>query len=171
MTEVNRYDRFGNLVESLDRNGNRTVSYYDLRGRVIAAVDAGGYLTESDYDSQDHVVQQRQYATALTGVTAGTQAQAPATPAAVVDRVYDVANRLVEETSAAVQLQAGTERVLHDFTYDKAGNQTSRTLAAARPMPRRSIRTTTPTGARSRPSTTAACWCCSATTRTATTRC
>ena len=87
VTEVNRFDRFGNLVESLDRNGNRTVSYYDLRGRVIAAIDAGGYLTESDYDSQDHVVQQRQYATALTGYTPGTKPTAAGTPAAVVDRV------------------------------------------------------------------------------------
>ncbi len=129
VSETNRYDRFGNLVESLDRNGNRTVSYYDQRGRVIAAVDAAGFLTESDYDSQDHVVQQRQYDTALTTFAPGTKPTPPGTPAAVVDRVYDIANRLFEETSAAVRLQSGTERIVTRFGYDKVGNETSRTVA------------------------------------------
>ena len=132
LTERNLYDRFGHLVESFDRNGNRTISYYDKRDRVVAAVDAAGFLTEIDFDSQGNVVQQRQYAQALTlaNVSAGTKPTAPGTPAAVVDRIFDVANRLVEEVSPAVRTATADLRVTTRFAYDKNGNEVSRTLAA-----------------------------------------
>ena len=113
LTERNLYDRFGHVVESFDRNGNRTISYYDKRDRVVAAVDAAGFLTEIDFDSQGNVVQQRQYAQALTlaNVSAGTKPTATGTPAAVVDRIFDVANRLVEEVSPAVRTATADLRV------------------------------------------------------------
>lgn len=124
------YDRFGNLVESVDRNGNRSFAYYDRRDRVVAAVDAAGYLTESDFDSQGNVVQQRQYSLTLSGVSAGTRPGAPGTAAAIVDRIYDTANRLFEEESPGVQTSASAqERVKTRFTYDRNGNELSRTLA------------------------------------------
>src|SRR6185295_7722848 len=49
---------------------------------------------------------------------------------AVLDRVYDAANRLIEELSPQVQLFGSLARVLTRFTYDANGNRTSTTVAA-----------------------------------------
>jgi YD repeat-containing protein len=126
------YDAFGNVVESFDANGNRTVAYYDGKNRLVAQVDATGHLIELGYDNQDNVVEQRIYATPLD-LTAVDPAQRPAPPPGDVHTVirrYDAANRLVEEQSAAIPVfGASLERVVTTFTYDDVGNQISRTLA------------------------------------------
>ncbi len=136
------YDVFGNQVESVDKNANRTLSYYDTKGRQVASVDPEGYLIEWDYDAQDNVLEQRIYTQSL--VTAGLDASARPTPAVtntayVVTQRYDAAGRLIEEQSpqvaifhptlASVPLTTTDERVITRFTYDAAGNQTSKTLA------------------------------------------
>ena len=131
--ELNLYDAFGNLVESVDRNGNRVFAYYDLRGRQVAAIDAAGYLVETDFDDQGNVVQQRKYE---TPIPAGSRSSAvrPAAPdssPSVMDRVYDTASRMIEEWSPAVRTAGGDTRVVTRFAYDAAGNVTVKTLGYA----------------------------------------
>ena len=55
------FDAWGNLVESIDRNGNASFAYYDELGRTIATVDADGFLITSAFDSQGNLVQQTKY--------------------------------------------------------------------------------------------------------------
>ena len=133
--ELSYYDAFGNLVESVDRNGNHSYAYFDLRGRQVAAVDACGYLIETDYDDFGRVVEQRKYATKLTGpFSAATRPVAPAGTPATIDRIYDTAGRLTDEISPAVRTAAtGTQyqRVVTHFTYDAVGNVTSKSLGYA----------------------------------------
>ncbi|WP_218943453.1 hypothetical protein [Exilibacterium tricleocarpae] len=132
------YDAFGNQIEIIDRNGNRTVAYYDARDRLVAQVDPQGYLTEFDYDTQDNVVEQRVYTQPLD-IAAQTPASRPTVPAGEVyqtSRRYDAASRLVEEVGPQVEvfdpatLITGSERVITRFTYDGVGNLLTRTLAA-----------------------------------------
>ncbi|WP_218943559.1 hypothetical protein [Exilibacterium tricleocarpae] len=136
--ELFAYDAYGNQIEIIDRNGNRTVAYYDAKDRLVAQVDGEGYLTEFDYDSQDNVLEQRNYTQRLDLATLDPAVR-PTPPAGEVyqtNRVYDVANRLIEEHSPQVEvfdpatLATSVERVITRYTYDGVGNQTSRTLAA-----------------------------------------
>ena len=134
--EVNYYDAFGNLVESLDKNGNRSLAYYDKLGRVIAAVDAAGYLVETDFDDQNNVVRQRSYAQALDigSLSAGVRSAAPGGQVAQIDRLYDAANRLIVEDSPSVKIGEDNgapvfARVRTTWRYDANGNQISRSVA------------------------------------------
>src|SRR5262249_44758919 len=139
--EKNLYDAFGNLVESIDRNGNRSLAYFDKVGRAVAKVDPAGYLSESDFDDQGNVVEQRAYAQALSldGLTAGKRPERPAGDVAQIDRIYDAANRLIEEVSPQVKVGEDKDgnnvftRVHKVFTYDENGNQLTRTEAAGAP--------------------------------------
>jgi len=129
LEERNYYDAFGNLVESVDRNGQHNLAYYDSQGRQVATVDDAGYLVESDYDGQGNLVEQRKYETAVG--QAGDVSLKPTAPGGVVrkvDRVYDAAGRLIEETSPEVKADGGDVRVKTAYTYDAAGNMTSRSL-------------------------------------------
>jgi YD repeat-containing protein len=130
------YDAFGNAVETFDRNGNRTVAYYDSKDRVVAQVDGAGYLIEWEYDAQDNILEQRTFATRLNAgsLTPGVR---PVGTGEVhtVSRRYDTASHMVQELSPYVNVNdsnqvSSLERILTTFTYDKAGNQTSRTRGA-----------------------------------------
>ncbi len=138
--ERHPYNAFGDRVESTDRNGHSSFAYFDRRGRAVATVDAGGYLIETAYDDQGNVVQQRKYASRSTSRRSTPVKGRPGRRATsfTVDRIYDAANRLIEEISPPVKVgeSAGDdvlERVRTVFTYDANGNQTSRTLAAGTP--------------------------------------
>lgn len=134
------YDAFGNQVETIDANGNRTVAYYDVKGRLVAQVDAEGYLTEWDYDAQDNVLEQRIYLEALdpAAVNPDVRPNPPAGEVYQVNRTYDAASHLIEERSPQVRVfdpnvstsSLTTERVVTRFTYDALGNELSKTLAA-----------------------------------------
>lgn len=126
------FDAFGNAVRTRDRNGHWSTAWFDRRGRVVASADAAGYLIETDYDDQGRVVQQRRYASALAGtISAAQRPAAPAGQVVKVDRLYDSAGRLIEETSGAVATEAGSLRVVTRFAYDLAGNLVRRTLGYA----------------------------------------
>jgi len=130
--ERNLYDAFGDRVESFDRGGNRSLAYHDARGRIVATIDAAGYLTESSYDDQGNLVRQKKYATPLNLATLSPAVRptAPSGDVAIVDRIYDTANRLLEERSPEVQLDGSRERVATRHAYDANGNTVRRTFAA-----------------------------------------
>jgi YD repeat-containing protein len=138
VTERNVYDAFGNLVASFDRNGNRTLNYYDVKGQKVATVDALGYLTEWDYDQQGNTLEQRLYTQPLNPATLspGTRPTPPGGPVSVTDIQYDAASRKVQEIAAQISVfdpTTQTTRVVRPtttYTYDKVGNQLTKTLGA-----------------------------------------
>jgi YD repeat-containing protein len=60
------YDRRGNVIETDDAIGARTLTYYDDLDRRIAAVDALGTMTQMTYDAADNVTAQTVYGDAVT---------------------------------------------------------------------------------------------------------
>jgi YD repeat-containing protein len=138
VTERKVYDPFGNLVESVDKNGNPSFNYYDVKGNKIAAVDAGGYLTQWDYDQQGNILHQRVYTQPLdvSTLTAGTPPAAPAGDVYLTDFQYDAASRVVQEVTPQISVfdpntQTSSQlRSTTVFTYDKAGNQLTKTAGA-----------------------------------------
>ena len=138
VTERYVYDAYGNLVESFDKNGNETLSYYDVKGNRIAKVDAGGYLTEWDYDTQGNVLEQRIYTQPLNigSLSPSSLPTPPSGAVYVTDIQYDAASRRIKETDPQIatfdpNTQATTQvRPTTTYTYDKAGNQLTKTLGA-----------------------------------------
>ena len=138
VTERYVYDAFGNVVESFDKNGHFALSYYDVKNRKIASVDAAGYLTQWDYDSQGNVLEQRVYTQTLDPATL-SPSSAPTPPPGEVyvsDIQYDAASRKVKETAPQVSVfdpntqTSSSVRSTTTYTYDRAGNQLTRTLGA-----------------------------------------
>jgi len=139
VTERNVYDAFGNLVQAFDKNGNATLVYYDVKGRKIAVVDGAGYLSEWDYDEQGNVLEQRVYTQPLdisTLQAGGTPPTPPSGEVYTTDFQYDAASRKVKETDPQIATfdpnsQTTTQlRPTTTYTYDKVGNQLTKTLGA-----------------------------------------
>ena len=107
----NTYDADGNLVRSIDPNGNSTWSYYDKAGHKVMQVDAEGYVVGWGYDAMSHVTAERKYAgrlsaATLAGLSASTDTAAlrgelVASPDVANDRIttyaYDRMGRLVRQ--------------------------------------------------------------------------
>jgi len=138
VTERNLFDAYGNLVESVDRNGNATLAYYDVKGNRIAMVDAAGYLTEWDYDSQGNILEQRVYTQPLniSTLSPGSLPTPPSGAVYVTDMQYDAASRKIKETDPQIatfdpNTHTTTQvRPTTTYTYDKVGNRLTKTLGA-----------------------------------------
>ncbi len=132
-TETYTYNMRGDLIQSVDAGGGKTLSYYDARGRKTAEVSPVGMLSTWVYDGNGNVLGARVYsdAVAIPGSPGGT----PPAPAAggtyrETGFGYDPANRLYTTSVAGLRLggwngstystyvdAVGTNRV-----FDKAGN-------------------------------------------------
>ena len=138
VTERYVYDAFGNMVESFDRNGNATFNYFDVKGNRIANVDSAGYLTEWAYDSQGNPIEQRIYTQPLDSSTLspGVIPTAPSGDVYVTDIEYDAASRKIKETDPQIATfdpntqTTSVTRPTTTYTYDKVGNQLTKTLGA-----------------------------------------
>ncbi|WKB56040.1 LysM peptidoglycan-binding domain-containing protein [Eleftheria terrae] len=120
-TLTTRYDAHGNVVETVDARGGRTLYYYDSLGRQIGKVDAGRTYTTWTYDKAGNKLSQITYANAVQAVggaelSSATRPQllssAPAPGAAAV--------YLMRDRVGAPEL---FDRETF-YTYDKAGRQT-----------------------------------------------
>ncbi|WP_373961845.1 hypothetical protein, partial [Massilia sp. Leaf139] len=139
------YDAAGNLVKSVDANGNVTRNYYDRAGQLTAQLDAMRYLTVYKRDAFGNIDIQTSYANAATGTIddSTTQAQLTVTANAVEDRVtrftYDRMGRTRSEsrlnvvygtvdalTGAATNVTGEATTV---YAYDGLSNVVKRTDA------------------------------------------
>jgi YD repeat-containing protein len=136
--ETRSYDAYGNLVELVTADGQRTVSYYDADGRLLGQVDPRGQLTEYDYDFMGNVLEKRVYASALNqqDVSPDGLPTVPAGKLTVTSAAYDSVGRMVEQRVAGVLLsQAGVavrditaaahasqQVMVTAFVHDRAGN-------------------------------------------------
>ena len=149
--EQSFFDAWGNLVESADRNGVRSYAYYDVLGRSVAAIDGAGFLVTTAYDSQGNIVEQIKFkdtfATASSSVPPDTSSVS-ADRKAVVTRFYTVEGYLEKELSGRIySIDPSSSGANNDYagaidylssetryTYDAAGNETSRTSAYGTPQ-------------------------------------
>ncbi|HEY2710739.1 MAG TPA: Ig-like domain-containing protein [Caulobacteraceae bacterium] len=110
LTTTNTYDRRGNLIETVDPNGDKTFYYYDHRDDQIAEVNALGALTAETYDKVGNKTSQVSYGSFLTTLPS-TPGGAP--PAAVnptiyrqTNYTYDKDNRLTVTTVLSTAISA-----------------------------------------------------------------
>jgi YD repeat-containing protein len=130
-TETYNYDARGNLIESVDGIGSRTLYYYDEANRKIAEISATGTHKTYSYDLNGNVLVERVYGAKTTlPATAGGTAPAPQGAPREVYYAYDRANRLIEKRIPAVQktelvgtvLQRSGTDIVTSIIYDFQGN-------------------------------------------------
>ncbi|HEX8527284.1 LysM peptidoglycan-binding domain-containing protein, partial [Allosphingosinicella sp.] len=129
--ETVKYDKRGNVVESKDPGGARTLSYWDDSNRKVAELNAAGTLTRFTYDANGNVLTQRVY-----GDPVALPALAGGTPPAPVDAnnyretefSYDKNDRLRLTIVRGLRVGEGASYstsiadVVTERSYDKAGN-------------------------------------------------
>jgi|GEM_PF-1247577 len=137
-----KYDKRGNVIETIDPSGAHTYTYYDALNRKVSQVTPAGTisapkgaLTTWTYDDNGNVTATRTYATFVTVPPASP----PSAPTTQYDREttyeYDQANRLKASkiTNVRVGSYSGTSYTSSITTlvtlngYDAAGNLTSQT--------------------------------------------
>lgn len=104
VTEYN-YDAVGNVIKTIDPNGNAAFSYYDKLGRKTAQVDQENYLTTWALDAEGNVLTERRYATRWNNTV--TTAAPPSVGIVTADRIteftYDTLGRRLTETRKNVE--------------------------------------------------------------------
>ncbi|MBI2308425.1 MAG: LysM peptidoglycan-binding domain-containing protein [Rhodocyclales bacterium] len=134
------HDAAGNLVKSIDGNGNATRYYYNRAGQQVGQLDALGYLVAWTRDAWGNVARQTRYANAVGGLaiddaTPFSRILSAVTPDAANDRIteyaYDRMNRVVGETvfnvasgsvSASGALSEGGAGAVTRYAYDGLNN-------------------------------------------------
>ena len=119
-----RYDALGQLVETTDALGNKTLASYDARGNIIAVTDPHGGVSRFEYDRNDRVVvetlplgQSLTYEYNASGqVVRRVDANGD-----VVSLTHDDAGRVTEVRQARAGQVIRTTR----FTWDAADNLTA----------------------------------------------
>jgi YD repeat-containing protein len=127
-----RYDARGNLVETVEANGARLLSYYDRRNRKIVQIDPLGTYSAWTYDSDGNMVASLVYENRVS-LPAGSGGAPPAAPSGAVRRTlygYDALNRLI--TTRLQDVRTGSWNgtayatsvgdVVTTRVYDSAGN-------------------------------------------------
>ncbi|WP_448102750.1 RES domain-containing protein [Luteibacter jiangsuensis] len=138
-----RYDIFGQLVSTIDPNGNANYKVYDHAGRLAYDIDAEGYVSGYAYDAFGNVTETTRYSQPLdlSSIIGWDIGEAPTLDtvqenlvASAADRSvhteYDGFGRKVSVTQAAVDYvhPDGTPGVgvpTTRFTYDVRGRVTS----------------------------------------------
>lgn len=104
-TETIKYDRRGNVIETENAGGARTVFFYDDLNRKVAEVDALGTLRKWTYDAANNATSVKVYDTPITLPTTGSRTIPTAgTPSTYRETLYeyDLNNRLTKTTVASL---------------------------------------------------------------------
>jgi YD repeat-containing protein len=137
--EFSKYDARGNLIETIDPGGGRTLYYYDLQDRKVAELGPEGALTTYDLDAVGNVTCKTTYgATVALPATAGGDPPNPPSGSTIreTEYFYDANNRLIETRVSGVDvfevspgangpqlLPSPSPQTLSTFLhYDAAGN-------------------------------------------------
>ena len=132
-----RYDKRGNVIETVDASGARTVRYYDALNRKVAEITptgavggSQGALTTWAYDGNGNVMRTRAYATLVWTDGAAGAAPIPGGDYRETTFTYDQANRLQTTKIANIRVgwlsgggyASGIVDILTVSGYDAAGN-------------------------------------------------
>lgn len=134
-TERYGYDTRGNLIETIDANGARTLFYYDDLDRKVAEIGALGTLSTFAYDAGGNLVLTRVYGTPIAQptISGGTAPAVPGGEYRETSYSYDALNR-VRTTSVAAVLTGQwngsvfvttTVPLTTTYEYDALGNVTA----------------------------------------------
>jgi YD repeat-containing protein len=131
-TQHIKYDAAGNVIETVDVLGARTLFYYDRLNRQIAQIDAAGLLTTYSYDASGNgeVVRAYNVPVAQPANAGGPPPSAPAGECRETRYGYDNLDRLL--TSSLTGVRSGTwngtayvisiSDLVTSFEYDANGN-------------------------------------------------
>jgi YD repeat-containing protein len=129
-----KYDVRGNVIETLDAKGARTLFYYDKLNRKVAEIDPIGVYSACVYDKNGNVTSKKTYAVTVGHPTnpGGTPPPPPAGEFRETTYIYDGLNRLLTSTIANVRTGAwnGSSYVTNvasqstNYQYDSNGNVT-----------------------------------------------
>ena len=132
--ETIRYDVRGNVIETLDANGARSLFYYDKLNRRIAEIDPMGAYSTCVYDKNGNVTAKKTYAFAVAHPAnpGGTPPTPPAGEYRETTHTYDGLNRLSTTTVANVRTGAwngssyvtNVANLVTSYQYDANGNVT-----------------------------------------------
>ncbi|WP_289024778.1 LysM peptidoglycan-binding domain-containing protein [uncultured Sphingomonas sp.] len=127
-----KYDMRGNLIETINANGGRTLFYYDDLNRKIADITAVGTLSTYSYDAAGNMTVSRTYGApvSLPALAGGTPPAAPGGDLRQTSYTYDNVNRLLTTSVAGVRTGSWngasfvttTAPVTTSFEYDVVGN-------------------------------------------------
>lgn len=131
-TETIKYDRRGNVIETVNAGGARTVFFYDDLNRKVAEVDALGTLRKWTYDAANNATAVKVYDTPITLPTTGSRTiPTPGTPSTYRETLYeyDLNNRQTKITVANLltgqygsSYATTTADVVVTADYDAQGN-------------------------------------------------
>jgi len=116
LTTSYEYDERGNIVAITDAAGRRGETVYDGADQVAYQRTAEGFITRFERDAVGNKIAETQYADADRNVilTANTQLPGNSEKDQTTTYRYDVANKLIERTSAT--------GVINRMEYDAVGN-------------------------------------------------
>ncbi|WEJ99469.1 MAG: LysM peptidoglycan-binding domain-containing protein [Candidatus Sphingomonas phytovorans] len=132
-TEYYYYDWRGNLIESRDAAGARTLFRYDSLDRKTGEINALGTLSTFSYDANGNLTASRVFGTpvALPATPNSLWPAAPSTEARLTTYEYDRANRRTATQMLGVRtgywngssyIPSASDTVRNTVTYDANGN-------------------------------------------------
>ena len=131
-TEIFKYDSRGNLIESKDALGARTLYYYDNSGRVTHQISPEGTLVRNVYDLRSNLIETYVYEDKVAlPITAGETPPSGGTNYRKTSFVYDKLDRVTDsyvhnvrtaELNSTLTI-TGSDHVLHtQYVYDASSN-------------------------------------------------
>lgn len=126
-----RYDTRGNVVETVDALGARTLFYYDKLNRKVEQIDALGNMVSWRYDANGNLTHERRWAQGSPWHDVGSHGWPSATDQdRITNYSYDQLNRLKTQTVVGVRtgrwngsnFVASTGDLATTFDYDANGN-------------------------------------------------
>jgi YD repeat-containing protein len=120
------YDPFGELVETIDPEGNHFSYQYDHFGNLLRTVDGNGGETRYTYDADDRVLSvtdPESHTTTNAYDAVGNRIAVTDKNGHTVIRIFDVSNNLIQTVNAS-ESNPVSDRITQ-FSYDVVGNQTT----------------------------------------------
>jgi YD repeat-containing protein len=114
----NFYDDFGNLIKTIDGDGNVTSYTYDQRGLKLSSTDGAGNTTYYTYDQYGNLITETSPPVAVASYSSTGAYQGTTTESIVTTYEYDNDGNLTEEIDASNTAQARTTQ----YRYDAVSN-------------------------------------------------
>ncbi|MFZ2032019.1 MAG: DUF6531 domain-containing protein, partial [Vitreimonas sp.] len=124
------YDLRGNVIQTTDALGAKTLNWYDKLDRLIVTVSPRGTVTTLTYDANGNVTDKRVYATLNTSLSDASGSAPTATGACrSTQYTYDALNRATQVKTPSIEIASytssfgvATQDLIVTTQYDAMGN-------------------------------------------------